>query len=86
VRSFRVVVLPPELDDFLRTVQTDEDIVIQAFVTELAVKALDVCVLSRFAWLNESEFYIVFKSPQIKCLADKLGSIVNGYGFRQPTG
>ena len=86
MRSFRVVVLTPELDDFLCTVQTDEYVVIQAFVTELAVKALNVCILSRFAWLNKSEFYIVFKSPQIKSLADKLWSIVNGYGFRQPTG
>ena len=65
--------------------QVDEHIVVQAFVTEFAVKALDVSVLSRFARLDESEFDVVIISPEIKRLADELRAVIDCYGFRKPT-
>ena len=57
---FRVVILTPSFNDLLGAVQTDKDVVVQAFIPELAVKAFDIGILHRFAWLNEPELDTVF--------------------------
>ena len=57
---------------------------IEAFVSKLPIEALDKGVLNRFSRLNKPEFDFVFKSPEIKGLADKLRPVVHRYHFRQP--
>jgi len=47
VRSLRVVVLAPLLDDDLGLVQGIEDLAIEQLVAEAGIEALDVAVLSR---------------------------------------
>src|SRR6185369_294609 len=82
---FRVVILSPSFNDLLGTVQVDENIVVQAFIAEFAVEALNVCVLNWFAGLNEPEFDAVLVSPQIKRLADEFRPVINGDYIRQPS-
>jgi len=81
MRPFRVVILPPGLNDILGTVQADEDIIVQAFIPKLAVEALNISVLNRLARLNESQLDAVLVSPEIKGLADELRSVIDSYHF-----
>jgi hypothetical protein len=50
-----VVVLQPALDDRARFGQAGEDLLVQAFVAEATVEALDEGVLRRLAGRNENK-------------------------------
>ena len=83
---FQVVILSPGFNDLLGAVQTDEDVVVQAFFAEFAIEALDICVLNRVARLNEPELDAVLLSPQVKRLADEFRPVVNGDDIWEATG
>ena len=56
--------LPPLLNDDACFTHVREFFEVQAFVSELAVKALDVTILPRAAWLDVRRTYIGrFKEP-----------------------
>ena len=62
-----VVVLPPLLDDDACFVHGREFFAVQAFVSELSAKTLDVSLLLRIAWLDVRRIYIDrFKEPCIR--------------------
>ena len=63
MRPFRIVILSPCLNDFLRVAQAYKNIVIQAFISEFAVEALDVSVLNRLPRLDKPELDVVLVSP-----------------------
>jgi homoserine kinase len=47
-------------------------------------EALNVCILSRLPWLNESQLDVVIVSPEVQCLTDKSRAIVHANDIRQP--
>ncbi len=49
MRPFQVVILTPGFNELLCAIQAYENVVVQAFIPELAVKAFDIGILSRFA-------------------------------------
>jgi len=66
VRSLRVVVGPPVLDDFARLADAREPMQVQTFFTEPAIETLDVSVLGRLAGTNEVELDAFVVGPSIK--------------------
>src|SRR5262249_55163766 len=73
-----IVVLLAGLNDGSRMGETTEPMQIQAFITELAVEALDVGVLRRLAGCDEIEGNAMRIRPGVQRLAGKLRPIVNG--------
>jgi len=61
-----IVVLPPSLDDRSGMGQRMEPVLVQAFIPELTVEALDIGVLCGFAWLNQFQLYTMLISPLIE--------------------
>lgn len=55
MRPLAIVFLAPLLDDLPSVPHRDEPVLVQAFISELAVKALNVRVLLRLAWLDEAQ-------------------------------
>ena len=54
MRSLRVVINPPRLDDFLSVFQIQNPVLIEAFIAERAVETFDEGVLNRLARLNDA--------------------------------
>ena len=66
--------------------QIDEDVFVEALVTQLSVETFDVRVLDRLSRLNESQPYVVLVCPGIHRSADEFRAVIDGDDFRQPTG
>ena len=58
--------------------ETAKPVQIQAFIAKLAIEALDVGVLGRFAWLDEVQGDAMRVRPRVQHLPGKLGAIVDG--------
>jgi hypothetical protein len=86
VRALGVVVLLPCLDDRSRVRETAKPVEIQTLIAELAVKALDMGILCRFAWLDKVEGHAMEVGPSIQHLPSELGSVVDGNLLGRPTG
>jgi hypothetical protein len=56
VRAYGVVLITPLPDDDLGFLEAVEDLLVEAFVTQLAVEGLAVAVLPRTAWLDVERF------------------------------
>lgn len=76
VRSDLVVVLAPDGDDLAGLGQGFEPVLIEAFIPELAVEALDVGVLSWLAWLNQDVLYASCLHPGHEGSACELWAVV----------
>jgi hypothetical protein len=63
MRSASVVVLPPRFKFFPRIFHREEQVGVEAFVSQSPVEALDEPVLHRFAGTDEVEFDPVFIGP-----------------------
>jgi hypothetical protein len=59
-----IIIEPPGFDDLARFRQVEEDVFVQAFVPEPAVKAFDESVLDRFARLDIMPGYTARNPPQ----------------------
>jgi hypothetical protein len=58
---------------------------IQTFISELAIEAFDVRILLRFARFDESQLKLLAIRPFIEGLADKFRAIVHRHRERQST-
>jgi len=58
---------------------------VEALVSELAIEALDECVLGGFAWLNEVKSHLVLISPSVECPSDELRAVVGHEAARIAT-
>src|SRR5207248_1885721 len=74
VRPYLVVVLPPFLDLDLRLVQIHKPVLVQAFVPQTSVEALDVTVLHRLSRCDEPQLHTILVRPLIQHFARKLRS------------
>ena len=63
LRSFLIVLTDPSLDYHPSVVETDEPILVEAFVTESSVEGLDVGVLVGLARLNQAQGDAVTMRP-----------------------
>jgi len=61
-----LVIPPPELDGFSYFSQGHEPVLVQEFVTLLAVETLDESVLDQFAGLEEVQLYDLFIGPPVQ--------------------
>src|ERR1051325_1312240 len=66
----------PRGDDAARVLETDEPVLVEAFVAEPSIEAFDKAVLHRFSRLDELEFHAVLLSPLIESVADELRTVV----------
>lgn len=83
VRSNMVVVDPP-LGDFVSCIrQAKEPVLIEAAVSELAVEALDECILRRLAWLDEGQRHCPLTCPEEHRFAGQLWSVIADNRGRQ---
>ncbi len=80
VRSGFVVVTAPACDFASRIGQTREPVLVETFVPEAAVEALNVGILRRTAWLNQHVFDLVHLCPCQKGSGRKLGAVVGSDG------
>src|SRR5262249_58034913 len=71
-----VVVLPPLLDLLAGIGQTAEPVLVQTFIAEAAVEALNVAVLHRPSRLNRVPLETLFIGPLINRPADALRSVL----------
>ena len=84
--SIGVVLDPPVLDDPPGLGDGDEPVLVEAFVVEPPVEALDVGILDRFAGPDELEPHAVLVRPNVQSLASELGSVVDDVRLRQDSG
>ena len=52
MRTHVIVIVAPGFDIRARLVQADEHVLVQAFIAQAAVEALDECILDRLAGLD----------------------------------
>lgn len=83
MRSVSVVVLPPSFKLFPHILHGEEEVVIETFVSQPPVEALDKIVLHGLDRSDEVELHLVFIRPGIHGLAIELGAIINGDRLRQ---
>ena len=76
VRSFRVVVSPPLLDQDLSLLEAIEDLAIEQFVSETGVEALAVSVLLWATRLNVGRAGTDSCNPVANCLRHELRAVV----------
>ena len=55
---------------------------IQVLFAELAIEALNKCILRGLAWLDKAELYTAFLRPEEHRLTDEFGSVVADNRFR----
>lgn len=82
MRSNLVVVLPPDSDGVPGLWQRLEPMLIQAFIPELAVEALDVAVLHRAARLNQNVTNAMGLRPGHESAAGEFRSVVGSHCVR----
>jgi hypothetical protein len=59
-----------------RIVERNENVLIQAFIAQPRIKALDVCVLDRLARFDELQPYAMLVGPLVGRPAAQLGTVV----------
>ena len=84
MRSHRVVLLLPLLDDLPCLSHAPEPVQIQALVAKLAVQALHVPVLHRLTRIDEVQRHPVLIGPRIQRLPRELRPVVERDPFRRP--
>src|SRR5271169_2404822 len=77
VWAYPVVIDPPVFDGLAGVVQSQEPVLVQAFLAELAMERLDVAVLHGTARRDEMQRDLVFVSPLIQRLGGELGAMVD---------
>jgi hypothetical protein len=83
VRTLGVVFDAPGLDDPSGLSHRDQPVFVQTLVAELAVEALDVCVLIGPAGPDERQLHAALVSAGIEHLAFELWSMIHGDRLRQ---
>jgi len=72
-----VVIDPPTFDGLSCVVQVQEPVLVQTFLAELSMEALDVPVFHRPAWRDEVQRDFVFIGPLVERLGSELRAIVD---------
>ena len=67
-----VVIDPPGFDGFPGILQVQEPVLVEAFVSKLAVEGFDKCVLNRLAGVDEVQADTVALGPLVESLTDLL--------------
>ena len=81
MRSSLVVIESPRSNGQAGLVQRLKPVLVQTFIPESAIKALDVGVLSRTAWLDQDVLDAVLLGPCHECPASELWSVVSSHGL-----
>ena len=76
MRPDRVVVPAPAIDQHLRLSQAVEDLTVKQLVTQLAVEALDVAILSRAARLDVKRLHVHTLKPITHRRRGELATVV----------
>lgn len=86
MRPNLVVMLPRNINRTASVTKIREPVLIEAGVTEFAVKAFNECVLCRLTGLNEMEPYAGALCPQKHGLAGTFAAVIADQSPRQPAG
>ena len=60
-----------------------EPVLIQTFVPELAIEALDKSILGGLSWLDKPKLYPSISGPKVHGLAGEFAAVVHGDHSRQ---
>ena len=80
--SFRVVVLPPLLDQYLCLAEAVEDFSIQHFIAKAGIEAFAITILPGRSGLDASRFCTDGADPVTNGLGDELRAIVGAVNRR----
>jgi hypothetical protein len=83
VRPILVVLFPPATNNLLGFTGIGEHVLVQAFLPQFPVKALDVRDLPRTPWLNIDGPAMVLFQPLLHRLGDELRPVVTADVGRQ---
>src|SRR5436305_1398230 len=83
MRPHLVVVASPRADHDSCMFEGAEVVIVEAFISKLAIKAFDIRVLRRLAGSNEFEINAAGVSPSIQSSAGELRSLIGTNGTRQ---
>lgn len=81
MRPCAVVVVTPTFDLFAGLAERIERVLVQAFVSKLAVEAFDVGILGGFAWCDVVQAYMPITSPDQHGQTSELRAIVHDECF-----
>ena len=79
-----VIVAVPSLDLLCSILQAQKPVLIQALLSEAAVKRFDEGIIRGLAGAGEVQDYAMSVSPQVNFLGDKLRAVVQPDAFRHP--
>lgn len=82
MRPELVIFSTPILHLCPRVVKGHEPVSVQALGAELAIKTLDVAVVSRLAWQGEVEHDTLVIGPKIKVSRDEFAAVIDANGRR----
>ncbi|ORM84036.1 hypothetical protein HA38_15965 [Pantoea allii] len=80
-----VIILPPTINRFPGMNNIAEPVLVQAFISKSSVKTLNKSVLSRFAWLDKTQFHAMLKGLLIKRAAGEFRPLIDSYRGRITT-
>lgn len=83
VRPSDVVLDPPRLNRPLRIAQGYEPALVETLVAEPAVETLDIAVLDRFPWPDETQRDPPLMRPLVEVLTSELRTVVAHQSVRQ---
>ena len=84
MRASGIEVAAEALDVELCIEQGEEPVLVEAFIAEPPVEALDVRVLHRLAWLDELQRDAAIRGPRVERATAKLTAIVEREPRRSP--
>lgn len=86
MRSNSIVIQAPGFDLGLRILEIDKPVLVETFISELAVEAFDVGILYGPSRPDEVQLNAVLVSPDVKSSAGELGSVIHDDEFWQTVG
>jgi hypothetical protein len=81
MRTCAVVIDAPPFDLFAGLAQRIKRVLVQAFVSKLAVKAFDVGILGGFPWCDVVQAHMPIASPDQHGQAREFRAVVHDQGF-----
>jgi hypothetical protein len=76
--------VPPLINSVSGFVKGSEPVLIQAFVPEFAIEALDKRILGGLTWLDKPKLYPSISGPEVHGFAGEFTAVVHGDHSRQP--
>lgn len=85
MRALLIVLFSPTLHKSSRLLQANEEVFVEAFISEFSVKTLDISILVGFSWLNVVPPHTFLLTPFEDRYARKFGAVITQNSGRLTT-